>query len=139
MIARLQDGSSPREAAEAGLAAVAERSHGGQVRVLLARALQLAGTAPAFSANDGATGGGWVAEEALAIAPYCFLVADDFDQAVILAANHSGDSDSTASITGQLHGGRAGEAAIGDLWAEGVEMAEVIGGLADRLAATYPS
>ena len=38
----------------------------------------------------------WVAEEALAIAVYCSLVAqDDFARGVRLAVNHSGDSDST--------------------------------------------
>lgn len=50
-------------------------------------------------------GGGWVAEEALAIATYCFLAAEYFVRAIVLGANHSGDSDSTASIAGQLYGG----------------------------------
>lgn len=56
-------------------------------------------------------GEGWVAEEALAIAVYCSLVARDFRQGVILAVNHDGDSDSTGSITrnllGTLHGVKA--------------------------------
>lgn len=34
-------------------------------------------------------GGGWVAEEALAISVYCALVAPDFEQGVLLAVNHS--------------------------------------------------
>ena len=38
-------------------------------------------------------GQGWVAEEALAIGLYCTLAAPDFEQALILAVNHSGDSD----------------------------------------------
>jgi len=46
---------------------------------------------------------GWVAEEALAIAVYCVLsYPDDFAAAVRLAANHSGDSDSTAAIAGNI-------------------------------------
>jgi ADP-ribosylglycohydrolase len=50
-------------------------------------------------------GGGWVGEEALAIALYCALSAqDDFARAVLLAMNHSGDSDSTGAITGNLVG-----------------------------------
>ena len=49
-------------------------------------------------------GGGWVAEEALAIALYCALVAASFEHGVLLAVNHSGDSDSTGSLTGQLLG-----------------------------------
>ena len=50
-------------------------------------------------------GGGWVGEEALAIALYCALNAqDDFAHGVLLAVNHSGDSDSTGAITGNLLG-----------------------------------
>src|SRR5260370_17984755 len=48
-------------------------------------------------------GAGWVAEEALAMSVYCALVhPDDVRAAVLLAVNHSGDSDSTGAITGNL-------------------------------------
>ena len=43
--------------------------------------------------------GGWVAEEALAIAVYCSLMAKTFEEGVAYAVNHSGDSDSTCSIS----------------------------------------
>jgi ADP-ribosyl-[dinitrogen reductase] hydrolase len=49
-------------------------------------------------------GEGWVGEEALAIGSYCAIVADSFPDALISAANHRGDADSTASIAGQLYG-----------------------------------
>ncbi len=50
-------------------------------------------------------GAGWVAEEALSISIYCALVAgDDFRKGVLLSVNHSGDSDSTGSITGSILG-----------------------------------
>jgi ADP-ribosylglycohydrolase len=42
-------------------------------------------------------GEGWIAEEALAISIYCALVARNFEQGVILAVNHDGDSDSTGA------------------------------------------
>ena len=61
-------------------------------------------------------GGGWVGEEALAIAIYSVLSAESFVEAISIAANHSGDSDSTASIAGQLWGaanGLAGMPTIG--------------------------
>jgi hypothetical protein len=51
-----------------------------------------------------ALGGGWVGEEALAIGLYAALVAPSFADAIRLAANHGGDSDSTASIAGQPYG-----------------------------------
>src|SRR5260370_31553819 len=55
-------------------------------------------------------GKGFVAEEALAMGIYCALSARDFEDGIILAVNHSGDSDSTGSITGNLLGaaGRGG-------------------------------
>lgn len=137
MIARLMERASPRDATEAGLESVAGHPGGGQVRVFLQRALALADTAPPSAETVERLGAGWVAEEALAIAAYCFLVADDFDQVVILGANHSGDSDSTASIAGQLYGAAAGRAAIPDRWLADLEMAEVISDLADRLVDTY--
>ncbi|MFN8027118.1 MAG: ADP-ribosylglycohydrolase family protein [Acidimicrobiia bacterium] len=51
-----------------------------------------------------ALGAGWVAEEALAIGVYCALVATDLRAGLLLAVNHSGDSDSTGSIAGNLLG-----------------------------------
>ena len=51
-------------------------------------------------------GQGWVAEETLAIAVYCAFKyhedIDDFKKALVAAANHSGDSDSTAAVTGNI-------------------------------------
>lgn len=63
-------------------------------------------------------GEGWVAEEALAIGVYCALVARDFEHGVLLAVNHSGDSDSTGSITGNLLGAMLGYDAIPPRWIE---------------------
>lgn len=49
-------------------------------------------------------GGGWVAEEALAIAIYAARVARDLDHGLQIALTHSGDSDSTGAIAGNLLG-----------------------------------
>jgi ADP-ribosylglycohydrolase len=53
-------------------------------------------------------GGGWVGEEAFAIALYAVLSAGSFTEAIAIATNHSGDSDSTASIAGQIWGAMKG-------------------------------
>ncbi len=54
-------------------------------------------------------GGGWVGEEALAISIYCSLVAKgNFKKGVLLAVNHSVDSDSTGAITGNILGAYLG-------------------------------
>lgn len=49
-------------------------------------------------------GGGWVAEEAVAIALYAALHARDLDEGLQTALLHSGDSDSTAAMAGNLLG-----------------------------------
>ena len=68
-------------------------------------------------------GGGWVGEEALAISLYCALIAqDDFARGVLLAVNHSGDSDSTGAITGNLLGLMLGANAIPEKWLAELEL-----------------
>lgn len=72
-------------------------------------------------------GAGWIVEEALAIGLYCSLVADkDFDKGVLLSVNHSGDSDSTGSITGTILGALYGIEGIYDAWIENLELKDVI-------------
>lgn len=72
-------------------------------------------------------GVGWVAEEALAISLYCALVANnDFRRGVLLAVNHSGDSDSTGSITGNILGAIYGVDVIPKKWIEELELSNVI-------------
>jgi len=61
-------------------------------------------------------GKGWIAEEALAISLYCALVADNFEEGVILAVNHGGDSDSTGAITGNILGAIYGRNEIPERW-----------------------
>ena len=72
-------------------------------------------------------GGGWVADEALSIAIYCAAAArDDLSFGLRLAVNHSGDSDSTGSITGNILGTLLGRKAIPEAWLARVEMRELI-------------
>ncbi|MER5418237.1 ADP-ribosylglycohydrolase family protein [Streptosporangium roseum] len=83
-------------------------------------------------------GGAWIAEEALAIAVYCALVnpgPHDVRQALLLAVNHSGDSDSTGAVCGNLLGALHGEAALPRDWLAHLEGRDAITGLADDFAA----
>ncbi len=57
-------------------------------------------------------GGGWVAEECLSIGLAAAMMNADVPSRIAVAAHHSGDSDSTASICGQLIGAVSGRAAI---------------------------
>ena len=69
-----------------------------------------------------------VAEEALAISIYCALVADDdFRKGVLLSVNHSGDSDSTGSITGNILGALYGLDIIPENWLIDLELNDLIG------------
>ncbi|SDL68476.1 ADP-ribosylglycohydrolase [Lentzea albidocapillata subsp. violacea] len=67
-------------------------------------------------------GGGWVGEEALAIGLHAALVGTDFADAVRTAVNHSGDSDSTGSICGNILGARDGLETIPDAWLAVLEL-----------------
>jgi ADP-ribosylglycohydrolase len=82
-------------------------------------------------------GEGWVAEEALAIGVYCALKYPEVRRALLLAVNHSGDSDSTGSICGNLLGAWHGETALPPEWLADLEGRDTILELADRLVAEY--
>lgn len=82
-------------------------------------------------------GKGWVGEEALAIAVYCALkYSDSFEEAVIAAVNHGGDSDSTGAICGNIMGAYLGFNAIPPRFIGKLELLEQLLELADDLA-TY--
>jgi ADP-ribosylglycohydrolase len=87
----------------------------------------------ASAADVESLGEGWVAEEALAIAVFCALVAPDFESALRLAVNHGGDSDSTGAIAGNLLGASVGEGAIPPRWLAVLEFREEIEQLAKEL------
>ena len=58
-------------------------------------------------------GGGWTGHEALAIAIYSAVKHfDSFEDAIISSVNHSGDSDSTGAICGNIMGAIHGRSAL---------------------------
>ena len=116
-------------------AALAPHQGAGETMAALALARDLAGRGRQPVVPT-ALGGGWVGEEALAIAVWCALVADDPMDAVILAVNHSGDSDSTGSITGQILGALHGPGWLPDTWLDQLELRPEIERLATDLAAS---
>jgi hypothetical protein len=89
---------------------------------------------PAAARQVEALGGGWVAEEALAIAVFCAARTPANPAAALLAAvNHSGDSDSTGAICGNLVGAALGERALPARWVAGLEGYHLVGQVADDL------
>ena len=72
-------------------------------------------------------GAGWTGDEALAIAIFCALRANkNFEHGIECAVNHSGDSDSTGSITGNIMGAALGDSVIPYLWKQKVELGNII-------------
>jgi len=80
-------------------------------------------------------GEGWIGEEAVALALYCFLrYTDNYRKMVIRAANTNGDSDSIACIAGSISGAYLGINAIPNDWVQQIEKSDYLDGLAIRLA-----
>jgi ADP-ribosylglycohydrolase len=79
-------------------------------------------------------GGGWIGEEAVALALYCFLrCPDSHEKTVIRGVSTNGDSDSIACIAGCLSGAYLGVDAIPVDWIKRIEKSENLQNLARRL------
>lgn len=105
---------------------------------LLGRARILARTRP--GSRDALTelGEGWVGEEALAISVYAALShPQDLRAALLLAVNHSGDSDSTGAICGNILGAALGVGAIPAEWADRVELGAEMQALAEDVVLVH--
>ena len=70
------------------------------------------GASPGDARASASFGQGWVGDEALAVGLHAAATAGCFAEAIEVASNHDGDSDSTASIAGQLYGAKHGLAAL---------------------------
>jgi ADP-ribosylglycohydrolase len=138
LIARLRAGEGLRAAVEAAVEAVSSWPGHEETIAALGRAVALADREPAPTPEAVATlGEGWVGEEALAIAVYCALTGDSFSTAVLAAANHSGDSDSTAAITGNLLGAAGGRSVVPESWIAALVERDVVERMADELTACF--
>ncbi|MDP4508660.1 ADP-ribosylglycohydrolase family protein [Nonomuraea turcica] len=98
----------------------------------LRAALELGG--PPSPERVESLGGAWVAEEALAIGVYCALAETSVERALLLSVNHSGDSDSTGSVCGNLLGTLHGAGALPAAWLRPLEGRDTIERLAAELA-----
>jgi ADP-ribosylglycohydrolase len=121
------------EAARQGSAIIASRK-GAEETV---RAIDMAVSAAATDASYhrevigslGGGDGGWCGEDALAIGLYSALARTSFPEVLSVAANHDGDSDSTASIAGQLYGASKGLAGLPNKWIRRLDVLEILLGL----------
>ena len=79
-------------------------------------------------------GAGWVGEEALAIALACAVGAQDLESGLLASVNHSGDTDSTGAICGNLLGVAFGSAAVPDRWTGAVDAMDLVIAVATDVA-----
>ncbi|MFB6813802.1 ADP-ribosylglycohydrolase family protein [Streptomyces sp. NPDC056347] len=118
------------------------RRHPGheETSAALRAALDLAAQGAPTGEKVETLGAGWVAEEALAIAVYAALVlpgAGQVAEALLLSVNHSGDSDSTGAICGNLLGARHGDVHLPASWLVATEGRAVIAEMADDLCLEF--
>ncbi|MFJ6079716.1 ADP-ribosylglycohydrolase family protein [Pseudarthrobacter sp. NPDC092419] len=148
LIHRLVSGEGLKEAAAAVAASARELPDvAAELPERLAAALDLAarGAVSPEELNE-ALGEGWIAEEALAVGLYAALATlpgggagtreeaeGHFREALAVAVNHSGDSDSTASVAGNILGALYGEGCLPEEWLEALEGRDVVRGMAARL------
>ena len=129
VIATVVTGGSISEGIDQSLCFLAGRSGSRETMDAIGQALELwrdPDLPPSPEAIE-SLGEGWVGEEALAIGLYAALVAgDDLAKGVRLAVNHSGDSDSTGSIAGNILGALLGEGAIPMEWRNRLELHDVV-------------
>lgn len=147
LVRLLLDGAALDDAAAATVAFVGPHDPNGETTAALDAARTLAQRGAAFVpetfvqlgggfATD--RGGAWVAEEALAGGLWAALASDGTAsgnaRALRLAATHTGDSDSTGSVAGNLLGAAYGEDALPASWLDGLDLANTARSLADALS-----
>jgi ADP-ribosylglycohydrolase len=133
----LLDGRSLLGAVNDALRMLETHERSGECREALAAAVALAAKGRPTAEKLTTLGEGWVAEEALAIGVYAALAAGTFREGVLLAVNHSGDSDSTGSIAGNILGAALGQGAIPARWLEQLELRDVIEQVAADLVTQF--
>jgi ADP-ribosylglycohydrolase len=115
IVRELAQGANLSAALDTAQAVLVQHAHHEETSTALAAARRLAVEAGPGPATVERLGGGWIAEEALAIGVYAALAypePEQFVDALALAVTHSGDSDSTGAICGNILGTLHGETAL---------------------------
>ncbi|WP_227979868.1 ADP-ribosylglycohydrolase family protein [Nocardia spumae] len=140
VIDRVVNGADVRTAVHETVIQAEAVPGGGETAAALRKAVSAADAGPGTSEGVEVVGEGWVAEECLAVAVYCALDAartGDLRRALLLSVNHSGDSDSTGAVTGNLLGACYGLTALPLDWCAAVEGRDDLARVADDLVANF--
>ncbi|MBT2209073.1 MULTISPECIES: ADP-ribosylglycohydrolase family protein [Actinomadura] len=103
----------------------------------LGHAASLRHEGPATPERLQTLGGGWTGDQAIAIAVYAALAPGDVESRLRLAVTHTGDSDSTGAICGNLLGARYGADAFPRRWRDGLEVGSALTRLAAACSAEF--
>lgn len=134
IIHSIVNGKALQEAVQKAVDVLGSKPNAQECKTSINAALAAWKDAPVSYQTVESLGAGWIAEEALSIGIYCALVAgDDFEKGLRLAVNHSGDSDSTGSIAGNILGALLGKGAIPKQYLAELELADVIEEIAEDL------
>ncbi|MBO0853463.1 MAG: ADP-ribosylglycohydrolase family protein [Nocardia sp.] len=140
LIDRVITGAELRAALAETMAQLARVPGGAETTAALGKAVAAAAQGPATPEGVEAIGEGWTGEECLAIAVYCALEAirtEDPRRGLLLSVNHSGDSDSTGAVAGNLIGAVFGLRALPLDMCAIVEGRDEILRVADDLVAAF--
>jgi ADP-ribosylglycohydrolase len=139
-ISRIVSGAEIADAVESALGVVSKSFHGHKDTVSKVReGLELGLSLGHNLSPEGieVLGDGWEGHEALAIAVAAAVSTHGVHEALAIAVTHSGDSDSTGSIAGNLLGARYGVGQLPNGLVRGVEGYETILELSHALHAVY--
>lgn len=127
IIYSLVEGKNIEESIAVALDYLSNETDGIECIEKIEAAISLSQNGEAHVENIKRIGEGWVAEEALGIAVYCSLIHTyDLEKAITIAALHDGDSDSTASIAGNIVGTIVGIEGIPTYLMEKIELRDII-------------
>ncbi|CAI9409951.1 ADP-ribosylglycohydrolase family protein [Aestuariimicrobium sp. T2.26MG-19.2B] len=116
LVGAIVRGQGLREATRTMIEVLRERDSNGETLRAVQAAIDLGESVGGVASTTTmeSLGGGWIAEEALAMALHAALVFPEPDQMLALAyaVTHSGDSDSTGAICGNILGALHGETAL---------------------------
>jgi len=133
MIRAAAEGDTLGEAVIRAIEALAETGGADETLAAIGSALEHVERDEPIEAAYAELGEGWVGEEALAIALWAALTGNGHAEVIALAANHDGDSDSTASIAAQLVGAAHGIEGLPHAWIRRLDVLDPLLQLSNEL------
>lgn len=134
IIANLIQGKTINEAIENSIKTLKKYKYNTRTLTLIQNAINLSKCDILPEEAISKLGEGWNGDEAIAIAIYSILkFPNDFKKALLTSVNHSGDSDTTGAITGNILGACLGEDKLPLKWKNTAEFSDILLQLATDL------